>query len=106
MGDEGRRVELVDDRDTGNRTAHIGLGLLASLVVGLSPLTDALRGNGSFEGAIGRYLVVVAVCVGSAAVLGRLLDNVPRQGAGAAETSATKEVDSSTSRAAGNADGD
>lgn len=104
MGDDGRRVELVDDRDTGNRTAHIGLGLLASLVVGLSPLTDALRGNGSFEGAIGRYLVVVAVCVGSAAVLGRLLDNAPRRGAGGvnnAETTDTRSTDSSAQ-----ADGD
>lgn len=76
MADE-KKVELVAHRDQPHRTTQIGFGLLSSVVVGFSPLTDALQGNGSFENAIGRYLACVAFCVAAALVIGRLLDAAP-----------------------------
>ncbi|MGB5755959.1 MAG: hypothetical protein WBM50_03515 [Acidimicrobiales bacterium] len=80
MGADGKRVELIDDTESSNATSYIGLGLLASLVVGFSPLLDAIRGNGTFENAMLRYLACLAVCVVAAAVLGRMLDSAPAGG--------------------------
>ena len=74
---EEKRIELVAHRDQPHRSSQIGLGLLASLLVGYSPLRDALQGNGSFENAIGRYLACLAFCVAAALVIGRLLDAAP-----------------------------
>lgn len=76
--DTTKRVELVSDREVENRTSYVGLGLLASLIVGWGPLADALFGHGSFEGALGRFVACVAVCVAGASSLGRLLDSAPR----------------------------
>lgn len=59
------------------RPARIGLGLLVSVVVGWGPLTDAMGGHGSFEAALLRYLVCLAVSVGAVLLLGRLLDGAP-----------------------------
>ncbi len=78
MANSSKRIELVLNRETNNRTSYIGLGLLTSLIVGYSPLADALFGNGSFEGALGRFVACVAVCVFGASSLGRLLDSAPR----------------------------
>lgn len=74
----GRRVELVEPTppDDGHN-ARIGLGLLASLVIGFGPLRDAALGNGSFPMAVGRYLACLAASVVAALVLGRLLDGAP-----------------------------
>ncbi|MCP3993196.1 MAG: hypothetical protein GY724_29305 [Actinomycetia bacterium] len=77
MVNSGRRIELISNRQSPHRTSYIGLGLLTSLVVGYGPLTDALFGNGSFEGALGRFIACVAVCVFGASSLGHLLDNAP-----------------------------
>ncbi len=78
MTDDGKRIELVLNRQTANRTSYVGLGLLISLIVGYGPLTDALFGHGSFEGALGRFVACVAVCVVGVSSLGRLLDSAPR----------------------------
>jgi hypothetical protein len=75
VADGDKRVELVR-RETpgGHRTQRIGIGLLLSLVLGVGPLNDAFRGNGSFEHAMGRFLFCVGVGVGAVLMLGRLLD--------------------------------
>jgi hypothetical protein len=86
--DATKRIELVSDREIEHRTSYIGLGLLASLIVGWGPLTDALFGYGSFEGALGRFVACVAVCVAGASSLGRLLDSAPRS-----ETDAETEAE-------------
>lgn len=78
---EEKRIELVTRRDQPHRGTQIGFGLLSSLVVGYSPLRDALQGNGSFENAIGRYLACLAFCVAAALVIGRLLDAAPEASA-------------------------
>ncbi len=78
MTDDGKRIELVSNRQAANRTSYVGLGLLTSLIVGYSPLSDALFGHGSFEGALGRFVACVAVCVLGASSLGRLLDSAPK----------------------------
>ena len=70
-----KRVELVDDGESSNATSYIGLGLIGSLVVGFSPLLDAIQGNGPFESAMLRFLACVAVSVGAAAIIGRMLDS-------------------------------
>lgn len=75
MGADGKRVELIDEGQSSNATSYIGLGLIASLIVGSGPLLDALNGNGSFENAMLRYLACLAVCVIAAAMLGRMLDS-------------------------------
>ena len=75
MGSDGKRVELIDEGQSSNATSYIGLGLIASLIVGSAPLLDALNGNGPFENAMLRYLAVLAVCVIAAATLGRMLDS-------------------------------
>ncbi|MGF1599690.1 MAG: hypothetical protein ACFCVK_22715 [Acidimicrobiales bacterium] len=77
MAEGGRRVELIDRTTNDNRPQRVGLGLLASLVVGFGPLDDAFSGNGSFEGAMFRFGVCVVGCVAAALVLGRLLDSAP-----------------------------
>jgi hypothetical protein len=77
MAEGERRVELVRRSPGGERAPRIGIGLLLSLILGAGPLSDAFRGNGSFEYAIGRFLVCVAVSVGAALLLGRLLDGAP-----------------------------
>lgn len=92
MGADGKRVELIDDGDSSNATSYIGLGLIASLIVGYSPLLDAIQGNGSFENAMLRFLACIAVCVVAAAVIGRLLDSAPT----AAEHAATQGDGSGT----------
>jgi hypothetical protein len=75
VADGEKRVELVSDAEDDNqRSQRIGIGLLLSLIVGSGPLGDALNGNGSFEHAIGRYLLTAGACVGATLVLGRLLD--------------------------------
>lgn len=79
MGADGKRVELIDDGESSNATSYIGLGLIASLIVGFSPLLDAIQGNGSFENAMLRFLACIAVCVVAAAVIGRLLDSAPTE---------------------------
>ncbi len=80
MAADGKRVELIDDTDSSNTTSYIGLGLLASLIVGFSPLLDAIQGNGTFENAMLRFLACLAVCVVAATVLGRMLDSAPAGG--------------------------
>lgn len=77
MGAERRRVELIDDGDSSNATSYIGLGLIASLIIGFSPLLDAIQGNGPFENAMLRYLACLAVSVTAASIIGRMLDNAP-----------------------------
>ncbi len=84
MGADGKRVELIDDGNSSNATSYIGLGLLASLIVGFSPLLDAIQGNGPFESAMLRFLACIAVCVVAAATIGRLLDNAPAESQGQA----------------------
>ena len=74
---DGKRVELIDEDASSNATSYIGLGLLASLIVGFSPLLDAIQGNGTFESALLRYLACLAVCVVAATILGRMLDSAP-----------------------------
>jgi hypothetical protein len=75
LGADGKRVELIDEGQSSNATSYIGLGLIASLIVGSGPLLDALNGNGPFESAMLRYLACLGVCVVAAATLGRMLDN-------------------------------
>jgi hypothetical protein len=77
--DEAKRVELVSERPPLNRSSYIGLGLLASLVIGFRPLSDAFFGNGSFEGAVARFVVVVIFCIAASSMLGRLLDSAPEE---------------------------
>ena len=77
MAESDKRIELVDHATNENRPQRIGLGLLASLVVGSGPLRDAFSGNGSFEGAMARFGICVAGCVTAALVLGWLLDSAP-----------------------------
>ncbi|MEM8925087.1 MAG: hypothetical protein AAGD35_16400 [Actinomycetota bacterium] len=78
MTEGQKRMELVVERSGSTRTSLIGLALLASLVLGFGPLRDAATGAGPFELAIGRFLLVLAVCVIAASVLGRMLDaNAP-----------------------------
>ncbi|MGI9596584.1 MAG: hypothetical protein ACR2QK_10510 [Acidimicrobiales bacterium] len=77
MGADGKRVELIDEGESSNSTSYIGLGLIASLIVGFPPLLDAIQGNGTFENAMLRFLACLAVCVVAASVLGRMMDNAP-----------------------------
>lgn len=77
MPEDRKQIELVVQRDRPYRISHIGLGLLASLVVGFGPLSDAFQGHGSFESAIVRFLACVTVSVCGAMVVGRLLDSAP-----------------------------
>ncbi len=74
MAEEEKRVQIVVDRPSATRVPFIGFGLLASLVVGFGLLGEAASGAGSFEGAIGRFLLVVGACAFAGAVLGRLVD--------------------------------
>ena len=75
---EEKRIELVEPApDPDHRAQRIGLGLLGSMVLGWAPLNDAFHGNGSFEGAIARFLLCVIVSVGAVLFLGRLLDGAP-----------------------------
>jgi hypothetical protein len=74
VADDSKRIELVEPAGGDHRTQRIGLGLLLSLVLGFGPLRDAVVGNGSFEGAVGRFLICVAVSEAAVLVLGRLLD--------------------------------
>ncbi|MEL7154958.1 MAG: hypothetical protein AAFN30_00010 [Actinomycetota bacterium] len=74
MAEEQRRVDLVVQRQSVTRSPFIGFGLLASLVIGAGPLSNAALGVGSFESAIGRFLLIVVACAMAGAVLGRLLD--------------------------------
>lgn len=76
---DGKRVELIDEDASSNATSYIGLGLLASLIVGFSPLLDAIQGNGPFESAMLRYLACLAVCVVAATIIGKMLDSVPSE---------------------------
>lgn len=80
---DGKRVELVDEGESSSATPYIGLGLIGSLIVGFAPLLDAIQGNGPFESAMLRFLACVAVSVGAAAIIGRILDSAPPAGAGA-----------------------
>jgi hypothetical protein len=57
-----------------HRAQRVGLGMLASLAVGYGPLRDAVTGVGSFEEAIGRYLLCLGGSVAAALILGHLLD--------------------------------
>ncbi len=77
MARDGKRVELVDETSSSDLPAYIGLGLIASLIIGFGPLADAFEGHGSFESAITRFLACVGVCVVAATVLGRILDSAP-----------------------------
>jgi len=70
-----------------NRLSFIGLGLLASPIIGFSPLSDALTGNGPFENAIARFVACVAFSVTAAAIIGRLLESAPPPEEGPVETS-------------------
>lgn len=82
MSGDGKRIELIDDDPDGSSvTSYIGLGLIGSLIIGFSPLRDAVVGNGPFEDAMLRFLACVAVSVGAATVIGRLLDSAPSKGA-------------------------
>lgn len=74
MTEEEKRLQLVVDRSTSTRPSFIGFGLLASLALGFGQLSEAASGAGSFEGAIGRFLLVAGACAFGGAVLGRLLD--------------------------------
>lgn len=60
-----------------NRLRLIGVGLIASVVVGFAPLRDAVQGNGSFENAMLRFVLCFGACVLAASVIGRLLDGAP-----------------------------
>ena len=75
MADEEKRLQLVVDRPSSTRLPFIGFGLLASLVVGFGLLSEAASGAGSFEGAIGRFLLVAGACALAGSVLGRIIDN-------------------------------
>jgi hypothetical protein len=78
---EGKRVELIDgDQDGAGVKSYIGLGLIGSLIIGFSPLRDAVVGNGPFEEAMMRFLACVAVSVGAATIIGRLIDAAPTAG--------------------------
>ena len=101
MSDDSKKVQLVVEPEGSSRAPHIGFGLLASVVVGFAPLSDAFQGNGSFEGAIGRFLACVAFCVVAAVLLGRVLDSAPPEaatdasetGGGAEPTAPTAQPD-------------
>lgn len=73
--DEQKRVQLVVQRPNTTRSPFIGFGLLASLVIGFDQLGNAARGIGSFEAAIGRFLLIMVACAIAGAVLGRLVDS-------------------------------
>lgn len=75
MAEEEKRLQLVVDRPSSTRMPFIGFGLLASLVVGFGLLTEAASGAGSFEGAIGRFLLLAGACALGGSVLGRMIDN-------------------------------
>lgn len=80
MSGDGKRVELIDENGGGSTvTSYIGLGLIGSLIIGYSPLLDAIQGNGSFENAMLRFLACVAVSVGASTVIGRMLNVPPGQ---------------------------
>lgn len=74
MADEHKRVNLVVERPSVARSPFIGFGLLASLAIGARPLSNAATGAGSFESAIGRFLLIMVTCALAGALLGRLLD--------------------------------
>ena len=75
---KGKKAEQDEpDEEVTKRTQYIGLGLIASVIVGFSPLRDALQGNGSFENAMFRFLACFVVCVFAASVLGRMVDAAP-----------------------------
>lgn len=78
-GDDGKKKKKDEkkgppDEPPSARAGYIGIGLVGSLFVGFDPLRDAFLGNGSFEGAVVRYLACVAVCVVGAGTIGRLID--------------------------------
>ncbi len=60
-----------------NRLRLIGVGLIASVVIGYPPLRDAIQGNGPFENAMLRFVLCFGACVLAASVIGRLLDGAP-----------------------------
>ena len=59
--------------------------MLGGIVLGFGPLRDAVQGNGPFEEAMVRFVACLLVCLVSAGLLGRLLDNAPSAGAGRAD---------------------
>lgn len=78
MAENAKRIELIEPApDDDHRSRRIGLGLLGSLVLGFRPLSDALSGSGPFEHAVGRFLICIAVSIGAALTLGRLIDGAP-----------------------------
>ncbi len=75
MAEDQRRVELVTETNSdGLRGQLTGAGLLVACVIGYPALNDAARGNGSFEMAIGRFLLCVIVCLVAASVLSSRLE--------------------------------
>lgn len=78
MPDEGKRVELTGPApEDGNRMQRVGLGLLLSLGLGYGPLSDAIRGHGSFTQAMVRFLLCLGFSLTVVMALGRLLDSAP-----------------------------
>lgn len=83
MAEGEKRVELIASPvEQASRIQWTGIGLLASLVVGYRPLSDAIRGNGPFTDALFRFGLCVAFSLVAALVLARLLDGAPPEESG------------------------
>lgn len=94
--------------ESGNRLRIVGLGLIASIVVGFSPLRDAAQGNGSFENAMMRFLACFVVCVLAASIIGRILDGAPppKPAGKSDEALAAQQDDTSNQNEAGSEPGE
>jgi hypothetical protein len=85
--DAGASDEDGDDKKKGDDApadpnapglpGYIGVGLLASLVVGWPPLRDAVLGYGPLDAAMTRFVICLLACVAGASLIGRMLDNAP-----------------------------
>lgn len=75
MDERDRRVELVTETGSdGVRAQLVGAALVLSLVLGFPALRDAATGLGSFEFAIGRFLLCAVVCLAGANRLSRIFE--------------------------------
>jgi hypothetical protein len=72
-----KKAKKGDDGPPTFLPSSIGIGLLASLVVGFGPLRDAVGGHGPFEAAMLRYLACLVACLVGASIVGRLVDGAP-----------------------------
>ena len=75
MPDSDRRLELVGRPGPGPReSGRVGIGLLVGLAIGHRPVLGAVSGRVALETALGSFVLIVLLGVGSVLFLGYVHD--------------------------------